>query len=201
MAIGFLGGTFDPIHIGHLIIAEEVRVRLALDEVLFSPAGQPWFKSERSITPGGHRLEMVRLALESNPYFKLSTIELERPGPTYSVDTISVLRKEFGTEVGIYFIVGFDALAGLPLWKEPARLIKLCQIVGIKRPGYTELDWQFLERAIPGVCASVIVLDVPQIDISSIEIRERVKKGISIRYLVPEAVERYISEHGLYKGG
>jgi nicotinate-nucleotide adenylyltransferase len=201
MAIGFLGGTFDPIHIGHLIIAEEVRVRLALDEVLFSPAGQPWFKSERSITPGEHRLEMVRLALESNPYFKLSTIELERPGPTYSVDTISVLRKEFGTEVGIYFIVGFDALAGLPLWKEPARLIKLCQIVGIKRPGYTELDWQFLERAIPGVCASVIVLDVPQIDISSIEIRERVKKGISIRYLVPEAVERYISEHGLYKGG
>lgn len=198
MNIGLLGGTFDPVHVGHLIIAEEVRLKLALDEVLFIPTGQPWLKSERSVASGEHRLEMLKLAISSNPHFKVSTIELERPGPSYSVDTASALKDELGAEVELYFIVGFDALAELPIWKELSRLLDLCQVVGVRRPGYAELDWRSLEQAIPGVSSRVIVVDVPQIDISSTQIRERVAKGLSIRYLVPEAVEGYISKNRLY---
>ena len=198
MKIGLLGGTFDPIHMGHLIIAEEVRLKLDLNEVLFIPAGQPCLKSERSIAPGEHRLEMLKLAMEANPHFKVSASELRRPGPSYSVDTVSALRDELGAEVELYFIVGFDALAELPIWKEPSQLLDLCQVVGVRRPGYAELDWQSLEQAIPGISSRVIVVDVPQIDISSTQIRQRLAKGLSIRHLVPEAVERYISENRLY---
>ncbi len=198
MNIGLFGGTFDPIHVGHLIIAEEVRLKLALDEVLFVPTGQPWLKSERTVASGEHRLEMLKLAISSNPHFKVSTVELERPGASYSVDTVSALKDELGAEVQLYFIVGFDALGELPIWKEPSRLLDLCQVVGVSRPGYAELDWGSLERAIPGVSSRVIVVDVPQIDISSTQIRERVAKGLSIHHLVPEAVERYISKNRLY---
>lgn len=198
MNIGLLGGTFDPVHVGHLIIAEEVRLKLALDEVLFIPTGQPWLKSGRSVAPGEHRLEMLKLAINSNPHFKVSTVELERPGASYSVDTVSALKDELGAEVELYFIVGFDALAELPIWKEPSRLLDLCQVVGVRRPGYDELDWGSLEQAIPGVSSHVTVVDVPQIDISSTQIRERVAKGLSIHHLVPEAVEGYISKNRLY---
>jgi nicotinate-nucleotide adenylyltransferase len=198
MKIGLLGGTFDPIHVGHLTIAEEVRLKLDLNEVLFIPAGQPCLKGERSIAPGEHRLEMLKLAIGSNPRFKVSAIELRRAGPSYSVDTVSALRDELGAEVELYFIVGFDALAELPIWKEPSRLLDMCQVVGVRRPGYAELDWRSLEQAIPGISSRVIVVDVPQIDISSTQIRKRVAKGLSIRHLVPEAVERYISENRLY---
>lgn len=199
MKIGLLGGTFDPIHIGHLIIAEEIRLRLALDEVLFIPAGQPWLKSERVITSGEHRLEMLRLAIGSNPHFGVSTVELERPGPTYSVDTLSQLRDEFGPGIELYFIVGFDALSELPIWKDASRLVELCHIVGVRRPGHAELDWRSLEQALPGVLSRIMVLDVPEIEISSTEIRQRVANGLAIRYVVPEAVERYILQHRLYK--
>ena len=198
MKIGLLGGTFDPIHMGHLIIAEEVRLKLALDEVLFIPAGQPWLKSERRVAPGEHRLEMLKLAIGPNPHFKVSTIELERPSPSYSVDTVSALQDELGAEVELYFIIGFDALAELPIWKEPSRLLGLCQIVAVGRPGYAELDWRSLEQSIPGISSRVVVVDVPQIDISSTQIRERVAEGLSISHLVPEAVERYILKHRLY---
>jgi nicotinate-nucleotide adenylyltransferase len=198
MKIGLLGGTFDPIHMGHLVIAEEVRLKLALDEVLFIPAGQPWLKSERRVAPGEHRLEMLKLAIGSNPHFKVSTIELERPSASYSVDTVLALKDELGAEVELYFIAGFDALAELPIWKEPSRLLELCQIVAVRRPGYAELDWRSLEQAIPGVSSRVVVVDVPQIDISSTQIRERAAEGLSIRYLVPEAVEGYILKHRLY---
>lgn len=198
MKIGLLGGTFDPIHVGHLVIAEELRLKLDLNEVLFIPAGQPWLKSKRSMAPAEHRLEMLKLAVVSNAHFKVSTIELKRPGPSYSVDTISALRDELGAEAELFFIVGFDALAELPMWKEPSRLLGMCQVVGVRRPGYAELDWQSLEQAIPGVSSRVMVVDVSQIDISSTQIRERVAKGLSIRPLVPEAVERYILEHRLY---
>jgi nicotinate-nucleotide adenylyltransferase len=198
MKIGLLGGTFDPIHMGHLAIAEEVRLKLALDEVLFIPAGQPWLKGERRVAPGEHRLEMLKLAIGPNPHFKISTIELERPSPSYSVDTVSALRDELGAEVELYFIVGFDALAELPIWKEPSRLLDLCHVVAVRRPGYAELDWRSLEQSIPGVSSRVVVVDVPQVDISSTQIREQVAEGLSIRDLVPEAVERYILKHRLY---
>lgn len=199
--VGVLGGTFDPIHLGHLIIAEEVRQKLGLGEVLFVPAGQPWTKGERSISAAEHRLEIVILATASNPHFNVSTIELERPGPTYSVDTITELKAGLGSGAELYFIVGFDALAELPLWKESGRLVKRCKIVGVGRPGHSGLDLRSLESAVPGASGSVVIVDVPQVDISGTEIRRRVSQGLSIRYLVPEAVEKYIAEQGLYLQG
>ncbi len=199
MKVGMLGGTFDPVHIGHLIIAEEVREKLGLEAVVFLPAGQPWIKADRTIASGEHRLQMLKLALGSNPFFKLSTLELERKGSTYSVDTISILREELGPGVQLYFIVGYDALRQLPQWKDPTGLIQMCQMVGVKRPGCSELDLPALEAVVPGISHRLTLLDVPQIGIGSSEIRERVARGLSIRYLVPEAVEEYIRNYGLYR--
>lgn len=198
MDIGVLGGTFDPIHLGHLIIAEEARLRLGLAEVFFLPAGQPWLKGIRNIAAKEHRLEMIRLAIGSNLNFKVSTIELDQPGPSYSVESIPLLNRQLGVDVRLYFLVGIDALAELHSWKEPARLVDTCQLVGVTRPGYRDFDWSSLERVIPGASQRIVLLEVPEIGISSSEIRERVARGLSIRYLVPEPVERYIREHGLY---
>ncbi len=198
MNIGLFGGTFDPIHTGHLIVAEDVRLKLALDRVLFIPAGQPWLKMEREITPGEHRLEMVKLATDSNPHFEVSGIELERPGPTYSVDTVSALRAELGPGIDLFFIIGFDALSELPVWKESSQLLELCRIVAMRRPGHDKLDWRSLEQVLPAVSSRVDVVDVPQIEISSTGIRERVARGLSLRYLVTETVEHYIQEHQFY---
>ena len=199
MKVGILGGTFDPVHLGHLIIAEEARYKLELAEVLFAPTGQPWLKANRSITPATDRLEMLRRALESNPYFRLSTVDLDRPGPTYSVDTIADLQKELEAETELYFIIGLDALAELPTWREPAKLADMCQIVGVTRPGRPNFDLSSLEPAIPQASHRIIILEVPQIDISSTEIRERVARGLPIRYQVPETVEQYIRERRLYR--
>ena len=198
MDIGVFGGTFDPIHIGHLIVAEEVRVRLRLEEVLFIPAGQPWLKTERDITPAYHRAEMVSLAIASNPYFKLSTIEIERPGPSYSVETLATLQHQLGGEARLFFLLGSDSLVELPQWKEPSRLIQLCQLVAFSREGSPPPQLKTLEPIIPGITRCVSVVDVPQIWISSTQIRRRVAEGLPIRYLVPETVERYIKEHSLY---
>jgi len=198
MNIGVLGGTFDPIHMGHLIIAEEVRARLDLAEVLFVPAGQPWLKANNVISPAEHRVEMVRLAIANEPYFKLSTMEIERPGPSYTVDTIAELRSQIGAEDKLFFILGWDNLNQLPRWHEPSRLVKLCRLVPVRRVGYLSLDLDSLEAAVPGLSQSLVMLDTPQIQISSSEIRERVARGLSIHHLVPEPVERYIQEHRLY---
>ena len=198
--IGVLGGTFDPIHLGHLIVAEDIRQKLGLREVLFIPAGQPWLKlkEEKPISAAEHRLAMVRLAVASNPYFKVSTLEIDRPGFSYSIDTVLELKAKLGAGAEIYFIVGPDALAELPRWKDPGRLVEICQVVGIGRPGHAQTDLHILESSIPGVSQRIMLVDVPQIDISSPEIRKRVAQGLSIRYLVPEAVEKYIAEHKLY---
>ena len=199
MNIGVLGGTFDPIHIGHLIIAEEARLRLGLSQVLFVPAGEPWLKAPRIIAPGEHRLEMIRLAIASNRLFRASTVDLERPGPSYTVDTLTDLKRELGEEADFYFILGLDALAEFSTWKEPERIFEMCRLVAAKRPESRDLDMESLERSIPGISRRVIILDNPQIGISSSEIRQRVAAGLSITDLVPEAVERYIRERGLYK--
>ncbi len=200
MDAGILGGTFDPIHKGHLIVAEEVRTRLELDEILFVPAGQPWLKEDRSISPAVHRVEMIRLAISPNPRFKLSTLEVDRPGPSYSVDTIDALRNQLGAEARLFFLLGSDALSELPQWKESSRLIQMCHLVAFSRPGYTSPPLRSLELTIPGISGRVTLIEVPQIDISSTQIRSRVAQGLSIGDLVPEAVERYIQEHGLYLG-
>lgn len=198
MAIGVFGGTFDPIHIGHLIIAEEARLRLRLSQVIFVPAGEPWLKQDREISPAAHRLEIVKRAITSNPHFEVSTVDMDRGGISYTVDTIADLRRELGEAADFYLILGLDALAQFAMWREPRRVIEMCCLVAARRPEASEFDLESLERSIPGISRRVIILDNPQIGISSSEIRERVAKGLSIRNLVPDAVERYIGEQGLY---
>jgi nicotinate-nucleotide adenylyltransferase len=194
--IGVLGGTFDPIHIGHLVVAEEARLKLGFKEVLFVPAGQPWRKLDRNITPAVHRVEMVRRAIAGNPYFKLCTLEIERPGPSYTVDTLTMLRKQLGSEASLFFIIGRDTLAELPLWKEPKKLVQLCRLVVAPRLGSKDL--KHLETSIPGLLDQVIQLDMPVIGISSSGIRQRIAQGLSIRYLVPTEVEKYITEQKIF---
>jgi nicotinate-nucleotide adenylyltransferase len=198
MKIGVLGGTFDPIHNGHLIVAEEVRARLNLAEVLFVPAGLPWLRMDSPISAAEHRIQMVRLAIGNKPYFKLSTIEVERAGPSYTVDTIAELKGQLGAGDELFFILGWDSLAELPKWREPERLIKMCYLVAVPRPGYLQPDIKFLEATIPGLAQRVILLDTPEVDISGSVIRRRVAQGLSIAHLVPEPVDRYIREQGLY---
>jgi nicotinate-nucleotide adenylyltransferase len=199
MKIGVLGGTFDPIHIGHLKVAEEVTARLNLTEIIFMPAGQPWLKADNPISPAKHRVEMVRLAIAGKPYFKLSTIEIDRPGPTYTVDTIDELRHELGSGHELFFILGWDNLIQLPEWQEPSRLVKLCRLVAVPRVGYPSPELESLDAVIPGLSQRVILLDSPRVDINASIIRQRVGQGLSIHHLVPEPVERYIKQHRLYK--
>ena len=199
MNIGILGGTFDPVHIGHLAVADEATSWLGLAEVLFVPAGKPWLKADARILPAEHRLKMVKLAIGDEPRFKLSTIEVEREGPTYTVDTIIELRRQFGAGDELLFIIGWDNLADLPQWRQPERLISMCRLVAVPRVGCSVPDLDSLETVIPGLSQRVIMLDKPEIDVSASVIRERVHRGLPINHLVPEAVEKYIKEHGLYR--
>ena len=198
MKIGILGGTFDPIHIGHLIVTEEVRAQLGLAEILFVPAGRPWLKMGAPVSAAEHRVQMVRLAISDKPYFKLSTIEVERAGPTYTVDTIAELRAQSGSKDEFFFILGWDNLSQLPRWHEPVRLIKMCHLVAVPRVGYPLPNLDSLEAVIPGLTQATILLDKPHIDINASEIRNRVAQDLSISRLAPEPVERYIKEHRLY---
>jgi nicotinate-nucleotide adenylyltransferase len=199
MKIGVLGGTFDPVHTGHIELAEAVIYQLGLAYVLFVPAGNPYFKTERNISPAAERLDMVCLAIKDSPNLKVTTMEIERPGPSYTVDTIAELKATLAPDDEIYFLLGWDILPELPKWREPARLIKLCRIIAIPRIGYRVPDLAPLEKEIPGITERTIVLGEPIINISATIIRERVAGGQSIRHMVPAAVERYIKEKGLYR--
>ena len=200
MNIGVLGGTFDPIHIGHLKVAEEAIARLDLPRILFMPAGQPWLKlnNANAISPVPHRLEMVRLAISSNPRFKLSTLEIERSGPTYTVDTIAQLQSQIGAGDEIFFILGWDNLMQLPQWHQPQRLVEMCRLVAVPRVDFPLPDLPALEKELPGIKERVILFDKPRIDINASEIRRRAAQGKSISDFVPKAVESYIKEHSLY---
>lgn len=201
MNIGVLGGTFDPIHIGHIMVAEEVVTRLDLPRILFMPAGQPWLKlnNAHTISPVPHRLEMVRLGIADNPRFKLSTLEIERSGPTYTADTLAQLRDSLGEGDEIFFILGWDNLMQLPQWYQPQRLIELCRLVAVPRVDFAIPDLAALEKELPGITPKVILFDKPRIDVNASQIRQLVAEGKSIRGLVPGPVARYIEEHGLYK--
>ena len=198
MRIGIFGGTFDPIHVGHLIIAEGARAELGLAQVLFVPAGWPWLKVNRTVTSVSDRVEMTRRAIMANPHFELCTLEVERSGPSYTVDTLLALGERFGAEASFFFILGCDSLAELALWKEPTRLIQLCCLVAVPRLGVSQLDLSSLEASIPGVTEAVIQLDMPIIGISSSQIRRLRGEGLSIRYLVPDEVREYIEGEKLY---
>jgi len=197
MRVGVFGGTFDPIHIGHLVAAEETRVQLKLERVVFVPAGLPPHKLANHISPVEHRLAMVQLAIASNPYFTVSRVDIDRFGPCYTVETMELLRDEWGPGVELYFIMGSDSLADILTWYKPERLIRLCRLAVVKRPGY-DVDIRELDRLLPGIASRVQFINSPLIDVASCDIRRRVREGLSIKYQVPEAVERYIYEHGLY---
>ena len=198
MRVGVFGGTFDPIHMGHLAVARSIQATLELDKVVFVPAGQPWMKAGTPVSPVKDRVEMVQLAVARHKAFELSTIEADRPGPTYAVDTMDTLRRQLGGRSALFFLLGNDALMDIAKWKEPQRLIQICQLVAFARPGCRLLRMEALEAAVPGVSKRVILVDVPQVDIRATDIRCRVAEGRSIQRLVPRAVERYILEHGLY---
>ena len=198
MNIGILGGTFDPVHNGHLILADVAQKQLNLGVVLFIPAGQPWLKTERIITPAEHRLQMLRLALEDRPDFRISEIEIQRSGPTYSIDTINELKKSPYAEDELFFILGQDILMQLPQWHEATDLVQLCYLLAAPRPGVKKPDLKALEAEIPGITQRVMLMKEPQVDISASDIRERVARGLSVRHLVPGPVNQYIKEHGLY---
>jgi nicotinate-nucleotide adenylyltransferase len=197
--VGVMGGTFDPVHNGHIAMAREARDKLNLSYVVFVPAGNPWLKSDVPVTPAEQRLEMVKLAVESYPHFQVSRVEIDRPGPSYTVDTINELKARLGNKNELFFILGWDSLAQLPLWHRASGLVKKCRLVAVPRPGYTKPNLPALEKEIPGITKSMILLDIPLMDIAASDIRERTAHGLSLAGLVPEAVEKYIREKGLYR--
>ncbi len=199
MRLGILGGTFDPIHFGHLLAAEEARVTLRLDRVLFAPAGDPPHKQGYAILPIAHRLRMVRLAISDNPAFDISAVDMDRPGPHYTIDTIQLIRNEWGTGIDeTYFIMGADSLAHLLTWHQPDQLVDLCRLAVVARPGY-RADLAELEAALPNISHRLDWVEMPVLGISSSDLQRRVREGHSIRYQVPAAVVEYVTEHGLYR--
>jgi nicotinate-nucleotide adenylyltransferase len=198
MRVGVFGGTFDPIHLGHLAVARSIQATLSLDRVVLVPAGQPWLKAGTPVSSVNDRVEMLRLAIAREKAFVLSTIEAERPGPSYTVDTMETLQRQSGSDSVLYFLLGSDALMDIAKWKEPRRLIQLCQLVAFARPGFEFPTTDALEAAVPGLSQRVIFLEVPQVNIRATDIRSRIAEGRSIKRLVSRAVERYILEHGLY---
>ncbi len=190
-----MGGTFDPIHFGHLVTAEEALWQFGLDEVVFVPTGQPWMK-DRDVSPAEDRYLMTVIATASNPDFTVSRIEIEHEGRTYTMDTLRALRERLGEDVELFFITGADAILEILTWKDPHEALGLARFIGATRPGH---DVSELERLGPQVLDRVDVLRIPALAISSSEIRERVATGHPIRYLVPDAVAQYVAKRGLYQ--
>ncbi len=191
--LGVMGGTFDPIHTGHLVAAEEARHALHLDRVLFVPAGDPWQKAGSSVSPGEHRFAMVDEAIADNDAFESSRIDLDRGGPTYTVDTLKTVLDQAGSDAELFFITGADAILEILTWKDPHEALELATFVAVTRPGH---DLGRLHSL--GVADRVVVLEIPALAISSTDIRRRAAEGRPIRYLVPGAVAAYITKRGLY---
>jgi nicotinate-nucleotide adenylyltransferase len=195
-----LGGTFDPVHLGHLILAEESRLALSLNRVVFIPAGTPWRKADREITPAADRVAMVSLAILDNPAFELSPIEVERGGATYTADTLESLASTYGEEVDLWFILGSDALFDLPHWRDPQRIIALTRLaVAARAAGRDEAGVQELEARVPGIREKTDVIPMPRVQISSSQLRSRLHAGLSCRYWLPAVVEDYAIERRLYR--
>jgi nicotinate-nucleotide adenylyltransferase len=197
--VGIMGGTFDPVHYGHLIVANEVAQLLDLESVIFSPAARPWHKAADHLAPPEDRLEMLSLALEAAPDFVVSTVDLDRGGDTYTIDTLEDLDAQFeamypGESVDWFFITGADALASLHGWKAPTELLQRATFVGVSRTGH--------ELELPAIAGAdrIILVEIDEIDISSSGIRDRLALGETIDGLVPDVVADYIREHGLYQG-
>lgn len=196
--VGILGGTFDPPHIGHLVIAQEALTRLELVQVIFAPTRQPPHKRIEDVTPIEHRLAMVRLAIATNPRFTLSRVDVDREGPTYTVDTLRLLRRQLGENVELYFMMGMDSLANILTWRTPEQLIRLCRLVVFNRPGFSA-NLDELGEKLPGLRERVVILPSPALDIAASELQQRVRAGLPIAHLVPDAVAAYIAANRLYR--
>jgi nicotinate-nucleotide adenylyltransferase len=195
--IGILGGTFDPVHLGHLVLAEEARDQLGLEVVYFVPAGDPPHKRDRCLAPIEDRLAMIELAIASNARFQASRADADRPGPHYTLDMVHIFQRQLPVGGELYFLMGYDSLIELPHWHQPAELVAACHLVALTRYA-VPLDWEYLEARLPGIHQKVTLLDMPELEIASHQIQERVRAGKTIRYLVPEEVRTYIERRKLY---
>lgn len=190
--LGVMGGTFDPIHHGHLVAASEVTSLFHLDEVVFVPTGQPWQKAAEEVTVAEDRYLMTVIATASNPRFHVSRIDIDRGGPTYTIDTLRELHRERGPETDLFFITGADALGNILTWRDADELFKLAHFIGCTRPGHRLTD--------PGLPdGQVSLVEIPALAISSTDCRERVRRGEPIWYLVPDGIVQYINKRGLYR--
>lgn len=195
--VGLMGGTFDPIHHGHLLIAEVARTEFGLERVVWLPAGTPPHKQDQKVTCAEHRYAMVVLATASNPHFEVSRQELEREGPSYTVDTVETFRKT-APECQLFFITGADAILEILTWHRHQELVRICRFIAVTRPGY---DLDRLKNVLPPHYVERIdTITAPGIDISSTDIRDRIRTGDPVRYLIPELVEAYLRKHRLYLG-
>jgi nicotinate-nucleotide adenylyltransferase len=189
-----MGGTFDPVHHGHLVAANEVASLFVLDEVVFVPTGQPWQKSHRNVAAAEDRYLMTVIATASNPRFSVSRVDIDREGPTYTIDTLRDLHSERGDDVDLYFITGADALGQILTWRDADELLSLAHFVGVTRPGHVLTD--------PGLPeGGVSLVEVPALAISSTDVRDRVASSRPIWYLVPDGVVQYVAKRDLYSGG
>jgi nicotinate-nucleotide adenylyltransferase len=190
-----MGGTFDPVHHGHLVAASEVAHRFALDEVVFVPTGRPWQKDDRDVTSAEDRYLMTVIATASDPRFRVSRVDIDREGPTYTVDTLRDLRSAYAAasiQAELFFITGADALASIASWRDSAEVLGLAHFVGVTRPGHALTDHGLPEGA-------VTLVEIPALAISSTDCRDRVAAGAPIRYLVPDGVHEYVAKRGLYR--
>jgi nicotinate-nucleotide adenylyltransferase len=194
--LGVMGGTFDPIHYGHLVTAEEALHQFELDGVMFVPTGRPWMKEHEVVSPAEHRYLMTVIATASNPLFSVSRMEVDRDGPTYTVETLRSLKREFGDGVELFFITGADAVLEILQWKDTDQLFQVARFIAATRPGY---DMASLETAAATDHPGIDVMNIPALAISSTDIRARVAQGGPIRYLVPEGVKSYVEKAGLYR--
>jgi nicotinate-nucleotide adenylyltransferase len=193
--LGVMGGTFDPIHHGHLLTAEEAAVQFGLDEVVFVPTGQPWMKERTNVSPAEDRYLMTVVATASNPRFSVSRVEIDREGPTYTVDTLRSIGETAG-DAELFFVTGADAMLEIFQWKDPEEILSLAHFIAATRPGY---DLTRFESEAPTRHPNVSVMNIPALAISSTDIRDRIHEGRPIRYLVPEGVKSYIEKAGLYR--
>jgi len=199
MRVGVFGGTFDPIHVGHLMVAEKARTELGLKEVLFVTAGVPWLKMDKPIAEAKHRLAMVELAVEKEPNFRSTDVEVQRSGPSYTAITLKWLKCMAGEETDLYLIVGIDALNELSRWHRPAEVFELSTVVAVPRPGSPDLDRKELDEVSEGASEKVIVLNGPMVRMSSTSVKEKISRGLPISHHVPKSVEKYIINHHLYR--
>jgi nicotinate-nucleotide adenylyltransferase len=193
--VGVMGGSFNPIHIGHLVTADEARYTFGLDEVIFVPAGQPWQKEAGDVAPAEHRYMMCVIATSPEPTFRVSRIEIDRPGPTYTLDTLHALKAERpGDE--LFFITGADAILQILTWKDPEAVLREARFIAATRPGY---DLDRLEKELPSHLEDrVAIMEIPALAISSTDVRLRAREGRPTRYLLPTGVAEYIEKNGLY---